>query len=424
MQTIVWQDKWPLGPIAWEADGVSFWKQLLLSLCVAVVALFTAALVSPVAAAFLASHGFAVPLQVLGLTASEAPGNGAPPGPATQGARPGGRDQARKATVVLQPAGSAVINDRVTALGTGSALQSVVVLPKANGTLTEIAVVSGAQVTAGQVIARLDSETQQLNREKATLAADDARRTLDRNRALVQSNAAPANQTQAVELAAQVADLAVREADQDLANRVISAPIDGVLGIIKVSVGNAVTPQTQIVSIEDSSALVVNFWLPERFAGQIGPGDAAVLVPVSRPELTLAATITSIDNQIDPASGTFQVQAKVPNPDDSLRPGMSFTVSMQFSGQSFVTVNPLSVQWGSGGAYVWRVTEGKADKVPVQVVQRNTETVLVAGDIRAGDAVVTEGLDGLKPGAEVQIFGAPPEEQPADKAADAAKAGN
>ena len=165
MQTIVWQDKWPLGPSAWEADGVAFWKQLLLSLCVAAVALFTAALVSPVAAAFLASHGFAVPLQVLGMTASEAPAEGAPPGPATQGARPGGRDQARKATVVLQPAGSAVINDRVTALGTGSALQSVVVLPKANGTLTEIAVASGAQVTAGGVdVADVDPDTLQSRR--------------------------------------------------------------------------------------------------------------------------------------------------------------------------------------------------------------------------------------------------------------------
>ena len=294
-------------------------------------------------------------------------------------------------------------------MGTGAALQSVTVQPKANGTLTEITVASGVQVTAGQVIARLDSDTQQLAREKAKLAADDASRTLERNKMLVQSNAAPANQTQAVELAAQLAELAVRAADKDLADRAIVAPIAGVLGILKVSVGTAVTPQTQIVSIEDSSALVVNFWLPERLAGQVKPGDAAALVPVARPDMTLNSKITSIDNQIDPASGTFQVQARVANPDGSLRPGMSFTVAMQFAGESFVTVNPLSVQWGSGGAYVWRVTDGKADKVPVRVVQRNTETVLVAGVIKGGDPVVTEGLDGLKPGADVQIFGAPPD---------------
>lgn len=399
---------------------MALWKQLFLSFCIGVIAVLMTAAVSPVAADFLARHGLAAPLGLLGLTAP-ADATTPPTAAAAPGARPGGRDQPRKATVVVQPAGSAVINDKVTALGTGAALQSVIVLPKANGTLTEIVVASGAHVTAGQIIARLDSDSQQLTREKAVLAAEDARRTLDRNRVLVQSNAAPANQTQAVELAAQMADLALRAADRDLADRVVVAPIDGVLGILKVSVGNAVTPQTPLVSIEDSSALVVNFWLPERLSGQIKPGGSAALVPVSRPDVALAATITSIDNQIDPASGTFQVQAQVANADDSLRPGMSFTVSMQFAGQSFVTVNPLGVQWGSDGAYVWRISAGKAEKVAVQVVQRNTETVLVAGDIKAGDGVVTEGLDGLKPGAEVQIFGAPPEPE---TAADPSKAGN
>jgi multidrug efflux pump subunit AcrA (membrane-fusion protein) len=93
---------------------------------------------------------------------------------------------------------------------------------------------------------------------------------------------------------------------------------------------------------------------------------------------------------------------------------MSFTVSMQFAGQSHVTVNPLAVQWGSDGAYVWRVTDGKAEKVPVRIVQRNTETVLVAGEIAQGDSVVTEGIDGLKPGAEVRLSGdtAPPDADP------------
>ena len=382
---------------------MAVWKQLLLALPIVLIAVIVAAKLSPVTAGFLAEHGLAQPMRLLGLAA--APEAGKTDG-AGQSANPGQRGGPRPTTVVAQPAGTAIINDRVTALGTGAALQSVVVLPKANGTLTEIAVTSGATVTAGQVIARLDSENQKLAHEKALLAADDARRSLERNKALVQSNAAPANQTQAVELAEQMADLAVRAADQELADRVIAAPIGGVLGILKVSLGNSVTPQTEIVSIEDSSSLVVNFWLPERLVSQIKVGDNADLVPVARPELTLNAKISSLDNQIDPASGTFQVQAQVANPDNTLRPGMSFTVSMQFAGQSYVTVNPLSVQWGSSGAYVWRVSDGKAEKVAVRVIQRNTETVLVAGEIAEGDSIVTEGLDGLKPGADVQLPGA------------------
>ena len=81
------------------------------------------------------------------------------------------------------------------------------------------------------------------------------------------------------------------------------------------------------------------------------------------------------------------------NTDARLQAGMAFTVVMQFVGQSFVMVDPLAVQWGSDGAYVWRYAEGKVEKVPVRIVQRNTETVLVAGEIAAGDSIVTEGLD-------------------------------
>ncbi len=400
---------------------MSAWKQLVWSLVVTLFACFATLKLSPTAAGFLANHGLAGPMARLGLLPPAGPADTTAPGQGpkasgsasqttSQTASPGGAGQgksgfARKLTVVLKPAGTAVINDKIAALGTGAALQSVTVLPLSNGTLTEVLVTSGAKVTAGQVIARLDSKTQEIAHDKAKLAADDAQRTLERNKALVQSNAAPASQTQAVELAAQMADLSLRSTELDLSNRAIVAPIAGVAGIVRLSVGNAVTAQTPIVAIVDSSALIVNFWLPERLVGQVKVGDAASLVPVARPEATLSAKVTSIDNQIDPASGTYQMQAQVDNGEGSLQPGMAFSVALQFVGQTYVTVNPLSVQWGSAGAYVWRFADGKVDKVPVQIVQRNTESVLVAGAVKAGDQIVTEGLDGLKPGADVQVFG-------------------
>lgn len=414
---------------------MSIWKQLVLCLIAVVFAGFAAIWLSPTAARFAVQHGLALPMAVLGMApAVENPpeqasglGGAAKPGAAAPSVR-GGAGGGRKATVVLQPAGTAIINDKVTALGTATALQSVTVQPKASGTLTEIAVQSGQAVQAGDVLARLDSNVQQIARDKADLTLQDARRTLERNKVLVQNNAAPVNQTQAVELAAQMAELSLRQAEQDLADRTVIAPISGVAGIVKLNAGNDVTSSTAIVTIENASSLLVNFWLPERLAGQVNLGAEATLLPVAQPDRSLTAKIASIDNQIDPASGTFQVQAQVDNTDARLQAGMAFTVVMQFVGQSFVTVDPLAVQWGSDGAYVWRYTEGKVEKVPVRIVQRNTETVLVAGEIAAGDSIVTEGLDGLKPGAEVQVFGAEARQDggagKAAKSGDAAAAGN
>ena len=418
---------------------MSIWKQLVLCLIVAVIAGFVVLKQSPKAASFAADHGMAPALTALGIgppsvtgpesasgsvgttgpgtTSSGLTGASKTAAPARTGAGP-----ARKATVVLQPAGTAIINDRITALGTGTALQSVTVLPKASGTLTEILVQSGQAVTKGQILARLDSNVQQIARDKAQLTLQDAQRTLERNKVLVQSKAAPVNQTQAVELAAQMAELSLRQAEQDLADRVVIAPISGVAGIVKVNAGNDVTSDTAIVTIENASSLLVNFWLPERLAGQVKLGAEATLLPVAQPDRTLKAKVSSIDNQIDPASGTFQVQAQVDNADASLQAGMAFTVALQFAGQAFVTVDPLAVQWDSDGAFVWRYADATVEKLPVRIVQRNTETVLVAGEIKAGDSIVTEGLDGLKPGAEVQVFGA--DAAPDGAAGTVAKPGN
>jgi RND family efflux transporter MFP subunit len=388
---------------------MSAWKQILISLCVIVLGAFLWMWLYPGAAQILADHGLPDPLGRSGgatADAAVAPPPGAQGGPPGAGAGRGGGGGARTATVVVKPAGSGIINDRVSALGTGIARQTVTVLPQSAGTLTEVPVRSGAAVKAGDVLARLDSRSEQIAYDKARLAYDDARQTLDRNRQLVASNAAPASQTQAVALAAQVAELSLRSAAQDLAERTITAPISGVVGIVNASPGNEVTTQTVIATIVDDHQLLVNFWLPERLVGSVALDDAVTLVPVSHPEVSLTARVAAIDNAVDPASGTFQVQAVVDNAAGNLRPGMAFSVTMQFPGDTFVAVDPLAVQWGSQGAYVWQVVDGKAARAMVRIVQRNTESVLVAGDVAAGDAVVTEGIDGLKDGAAVQVAGA------------------
>ncbi|RVA22806.1 efflux transporter periplasmic adaptor subunit, partial [Mesorhizobium sp. M7A.F.Ca.US.001.01.1.1] len=108
------------------------------------------------------------------------------------------------------------------------------------------------------------------------------------------------------------------------------------------------------------------------------------------------------------------VKAKIANPADSLRAGMSFGITMKFPGQTYPAVSPLAILWGSDGAYVWQIEDGKARRVPVRIIQRNTETVLIDAEIDNGDMVVTEGTQSVSEGGAVRLAG---EEQ---RAADAA----
>ena len=382
--------------------SMAIWKQALLSLVV-IAGIGVAWFFWFPGAQDVAARFGLVAAAPSGEGGSAASGGGAPAGGGARGPGGFGGGGARATNVVAQAAETAVINTKLSALGDATALRSVTIVPDASGRLDEILIENGAMVEAGEIIARLDSDAEKIALDRVRLALADAQSTYDRYRQL---STITGSQVQAAQLALDNARLAYDSARLDADNRDIRAPISGHVGIIAVDAGNTVTSSTVIGTIEDRSALIVSFYVPERLIGAVRIGDPVNAVPVARPQQTVSGVVSAIDNRVDTASGTFEVQARVPNEDDSLRPGMSFTIAMDFPGDTFVAVNPLAIQWGSDGAYVWKVVDGKAQRAGIRIVQRNTESVLIAGEVAEGDAVITEGLDGLREGAAIAIAGA------------------
>ena len=81
-------------------------------------------------------------------------------------------------------------------------------------------------------------------------------------------------------------------------------------------------------------------------------------------------------------------------------------------------VDPLAIQWGTDGAFVWGVRGGIANRIPVRIVQRNTDSVLVDGTFDSGDSVVTEGIHNVREGSEVFIAGGGAPRKPAQSEAE------
>lgn len=308
--------------------------------------------------------------------------------------------------VVAEPVTKATINDHLYAIGTGRAVNSVTVTPFAAGRLTEIVAGSGKTVAVGDVIARLDAEAEQIALDRSRIALTDARAKLDRMSALRSSNTVTAVQLSDAEIAVRNAELALRDAELALRRRSIAAPIAGVVGIIPVSAGSYVTAQTEIATIDDRSQILVDYWVPERFAGMVKVGDPLEAISVARPGERFEGIVSATDNRIDAASRTLHVQAAIRNADDALRAGMSFRVSMRFSGDTYPAVDPLAIQWGADGAFVWAVADGSARRTPVRIIQRNTDSVLVEAALTPGTMVVTEGVHLVRDGARIEL--APP----------------
>ena len=327
-----------------------------------------------------------------------------------QGAGAGSRGGGRALVVVTSPVVMATINDKLTAIGEGAATRSVTVISPASGTLTELLVKPGDTVAAGAVIGRLDADAERIAAERSRLALTDAETALNRTNELAKANNATSVQVAAAQLAYDNARLELQNAELALQKRTITTPIAGTVGLFQVTAGNTVTTQTVVTTIEDTSEIRVSFWVPERYASAVAIGMPLTAAAVALPGESIAGEVSAIDNRIDPASRTLKVEAEIPNADGRLKPGMSFSVGLSFPGEQFPAVDPLAIQWSSAGSYLWKLVEDKVERVPVQIIQRNSDGVMVKAELSPGDQVVTQGVQQLSAGATVRLLDAPASE--------------
>lgn len=323
------------------------------------------------------------------------------------GSRQRGSGQRGATLVVTQPAGRDIVNGRLEAIGTLRAFQTVSVTPYTNGRLMSLKVKAGDLLQAGDVIAELDADSEEIILQKARTTLQDLENTLQRIIRLRQANTATKVQEVAAELAVANARLTVQDAELALSRRTVKAPIAGTVGILPVDAGNYVTAQTVLARLEDTSKVLIDIYVPERFVPQIKPGQKIQAESTALSGQVYDGQIIEIDNMLDEASRTMRVRAMFENSQNRLLAGMSFTVTMLFPGDQYPSVSPLAIQWGAEGAYVWRINDNKAEQVPVMIVQRNSASVLVSGAVKEGDAIVTEGVQALRNGMSVTIKNAP-----------------
>ncbi|TGG94245.1 efflux RND transporter periplasmic adaptor subunit [Natronospirillum operosum] len=301
-------------------------------------------------------------------------------------------------------------SDRLTAIGDGEALRSVMVTPEVGGRVATIERRSGDLVSTGDVIARLDDASERIALDRAELAVRDAETRLNRLQRMQSASSVTEAEVNEAESALDNARLQRREAELALERRTILAPLTGVLGNLSIEPGSFISQQSEITRIDDRSELLVEFRVPERYVGQLEVGTAIRVNALSAADRDLEGTISELDSRLETDSRTLRVRARIPNEDDRLRPGMSFNIHLDFPGETYPAVDPLAIQWSSDGAFVWRIdSEDQVQRVPVRIVQRDSNQVLVEADLQIGDTVVIEGVQALRPGAQVQLVDAPTE---------------
>jgi RND family efflux transporter MFP subunit len=334
---------------------------------------------------------------LLGRDGDSGPGQASlatPQGPAAGG---GGRPTA----VVTVPVTIDETGDEVRAIGTLAAAQEVTIYPEVTGIVAGILFKPNEKVKAGDVLVRLEDEDQKVEVERATIARDDARASLERFEKLFATKNTTAVSVSDARSVLDKAEIDLKVAELALAKRTITAPFSGTVGIADLSVGDLVTTTKAIANIADMSTAEVSFEVPERVAGRVKVGDAVTTSTPAIPGQTFDGKLIAIDNRLDTTSRTLRVKAEVPNDDNVLKPGMSVAAVLSFPAEGRPVVPSLAVQWDRQGSFVWKIDGDTARRTPITVVQRKSGAVTVTGPLAAGDAVVVEGLQRVRDGAKV-----------------------
>jgi membrane fusion protein (multidrug efflux system) len=135
--------------------------------------------------------------------------------------------------------------------------------------------------------------------------------------------------------------------------------------------------------------------------GKINAGDQVSLTTWNMQSEPVMGNVIVLGSRIDPESRTFVARARVENPGDLLRPGMSFRVQLDLAGDPYPVMPEIALQWGAEGSFVWTVEDGSARQVPVNIIQRQKGQVLVEATLPVGQLIVVEGIQRLRPGVSV-----------------------
>jgi multidrug efflux system membrane fusion protein len=328
-------------------------------------------------------------------------------------------------------------------VGRAEAYESVALKSRVDGQVASVAFTEGQHVRQGEVllqldttdvVARLQQADASVARSEALLAktrSDTARYVALKDRHFVSDEKVNDIRTNEAAAAAtlRVDQAAAALARSQLSYATVRAPFTGVVGARLVFPGTAVkTNDTVLAVVNRVRPLLVTFSLPEKHlprlraalkAGTARPGQAAapMQVGVSLPgdkTRRLAGEVRFVDNAVDPATGTLQMKALLPNDDEQLTPGQFLSVSLRLDTLlQAVTVPNEAVQQGADGNFLFVV---KADET---VEVRKIETAASAAGVtaigkglQAGETVVTDGQLRLTPGAKIKSKSADKTEAP------------
>jgi len=313
------------------------------------------------------------------------------------------------------------------AVGSVTAVHGVVLKAELAGTVHEIAFESGAQATKGQVLVRLDTSLEEAQLKASEAKAELARLNFERAKDLKKQGVISQSDYDSSE-----AEFHSTASDADtiratIGKKTIRAPFSGQLGIRSVNLGQYVDAGNEIVSLNSLDPVYVDFNLPEQQAGELKKALGVRITADAAPGASFDGKVTAFNPDINASTRNVKVQATVPNPSGTLRPGMFARVQVVLpESQSLLVIPQTAVLHAPYGDSVFVINDVKDDKsqqstkqvqmTTVRLGETRGDFVAVTQGLKAGQTIVSSGVFKLRNGAIVAVDNSlAPEAQTAPK---------
>lgn len=319
--------------------------------------------------------------------------------PATAAGSQAGTAQQKPAGVEVGKVERITLQDDAQSVGSLRSRQSVMVRPEVAGRVRQLNFADGARVRKGQLLVQLDDTLQRAEVRQAQAQVSIAQANYKRNQELVAQNFVAQRVLDESAANLQVAQAQQALADARLARMAILAPFDGTVGLRIVNLGDYVKDGADLVNLEDTSSMLVDFRLPERYERKLKARQEVELALDAFPGRSFSARVVAIDPLLDANGRSVGIRAELPNAvgHNALRPGMFARVTAIFGVNTAALVVPEEAIVPQGGKqFVVKVVPPaevpSASKLPADTQWVSLRQEVKLGVRRLGKVEILEGL--------------------------------
>ena len=297
----------------------------------------------------------------------------------------------------------------IRAIGSLRAVNGVEVANEIAGVVEALEFESGQSVEAGDVLLRIEAETDEAALETREAEARLALQQFERFSNLINQNAVSQSDFDEARANYEAAEARVHEQRALLNKKTIRAPFSGVLGLRLVDRGEYIAVGTPIVGINMLDPIQVDFTISERDLPRVRVGDRVEVTVAAFPDEQFNGQVQAIDSSVLPESRTVRVRAELANPQMELRPGMFANVrTVRDEIMEVVTLPRTAISYNTYGDFVFEVVEGEdggkiVERVSVTTGEARDGEVRIVDGVNAGATLVGAGLLRLRNNQPVEV---------------------